>query len=851
MPEESISRRVYRWLLKLYPAGFRETYEEPMEQGFREELAESTGLRALAAFWMRQLADLAVTVPGQVGREFAQDARHTFRLWLVRPWQTACAVFALAIGIGANMGMFSVVNALLLGSLPFRQPESLASFQLFFPPHDSPKGFHEWRSKTALLDDAALWATGDANLGGAGEWRRARVAQTSWNFFALLGVDPVLGRTFAADEEVAGNGWGTPGPNAVAVISYGLWQSLFSGDHGVLGATIRIDGNALTVIGVAPPGFDYPEKASIWKPAAYSEGNYGFTTVGRLKKGISWDQARALTVAEADRISPRQKGSPNPALPGVTPLRDELAGPAKNASLVLMGGAVLILFIACLNVANLLTARTADRHMEMAIRSALGASRARLVQQLLTECFLLALAGGAVGASIAYAVVSVAAELQPAALATQTYSMWNGRVIGFAIATMLLAGFLFGILPALYARQVPAFGARSASEDKGSRRLRGVLVAAQVTLTIVLVSASISLGRAFLDLMQADRGFDRAGVVTAMVSVEGTTHEEPAKSLAYFQEALDRLGRLPGVQAASTTQFLPLDAKGFMGGRYRFDGRRASMSSMSVPVMQDYFRVMGNRLLAGREFTGTDVRGNENLVIVNDVFAREFGQPAELIGHKLSAGKSSWEIIGVVKAMDYMVAGAQTSQVFHPSRSPGWPRTAVVVRVAGRPEDRFAVIRDTIRSVDPQVPLFDVKTLEQRMADEFARPQFYKTAVMCFAGFAFLLAIFGLYSIVSYSVARAMRGIGVRMALGARPAGLRASLLFKGLLPVGLGVVLGVAGAVLSGKLLEGLVQGAKLLNATAWAAEILFIGAVASAAIWAATRPIARLDVMEILRIE
>ena len=851
MPDEPVSRKIYRWFLKLYPAGFRENYAGRMEQEFREELAEPTAARALALLWIRLLTHLAVTIPAQVAREFAQDARHTFHLWAVRPGQTACAILALAIGIGANMGVFSVVNALLLSSLPFRQPESLASFQLFFPPHDSPKRFHEWRTQTAFLDDAALWETGDANLGGAGEWRRARVAQTSWNFFALLGVHPVLGRTFGPGEDVEGNGWGPPGPNAVAVISYGLWQSLFGGERGVLGATIRIDGNPLTVLGVAPPGFDYPKKASLWKPAAYSEGNYGFTTIGRLKAGITWDHAQTLTLAEAERLSPSRKRSPNQPPPVIAPLRDELAGPTKSASLVLMGGAVLILLIACLNVANLLTARTADRQVELSIRSALGASRARLVQQLLSECLLLALAGGTAGALVAYAVTSVATQLQPTALATQAYSMLNVQVIGFAIATMLLTGLLFGILPALYARRVHALGSRSSSEGRGLRRLRETLVAVQVMLTVVLVSASVSLGRAFLDLMQADRGFERSGVVTAMVSLEGTAHGTDAKRLAYFQEVLARLSRLPGVRAASTTQFLPLDARGFVGGRYGLDGRKASMNSMSVPVMQDYFRVMGSRLLAGREFTGADIHGNAKLAIVNDVFAREFGQPADLIGRELSAGGNSWRIVGVVKAMDYMAADAQTSQVFHPSRSPGWPRTAVVVRVAGRPRDQFSMIRDTIRSVDPQVPLFDVKTLEQRMKDEFARPQFYRTAVMCFAAFAFLLAIFGIYSIVSYSVARGTRAMGVRMALGARPADLRASLLFKGLLPVAQGVILGVAGALLSGKLLESLVEGAKLVNGTACVAEILFIVVVAAAAIWAATRPIARLDVMQIIRTE
>ena len=849
--EDPVSWRIYRWLLKLYPAGFRETYGGPMEQEFREELAESTGRWALTVLWIRLLTDLAVTIPGQVAREFAQDARHALHLWTVRPWQTACVILALAIGIGANMGVFSIVNALLLRSLPFREPERLASFQVFFPPHDSPKRFHEWRRQTAFLDDAALWETAEVNLDGASQWQRVRVAQTSWNFFALLGVQPVLGRAFAPDEDVAGNGLGTPGANAVAVISHGLWQSLFGGERDVIGKTIRIDGYPITVIGVAPPAFDYPQKASIWKPAVYNEGNYGFTTIGRLKSGISWQQARAFALAEARRYSPSREAFASPEPPVVTPLCDELAGPAKSASLVLMGGALLILLIACLNVANLLTARTADREAELSVRSALGASRARLLQQLLSECLLLALAGATIGVLIAYAVSSFAAKLQPAALATQTYSLLNVQVIGFAFAMVLFTGLLFGILPAIHAGRVHAFGTRCSSDNRGSRRLRDTLVALQVMLTIVVISASISLGSAFLNLMQADRGFSRAGVVTAMVSLEGTTRDTAAKRLMYFQEVLARLTRLPAVQAASTTQFLPLDAKGFVGARFKLDGRRASMNSMFVAVMQDYFRVMNNRLLAGREFTAADIRGNEELAIVNDVFAREFGQPSGLIGRKLSAGKDSWTIVGVVKAIDYMAAGAQSSQVFHPSRSPGWPRTAIVVRVAGQPEDRLATIRDTIRSVDPQIPLFGVKTMEQRMADEFARPQFYKTAVMCYAGFAFLLAMFGIYSIVTYTVARATRAMGVRMALGARPADLRASLLLKSLLPVTEGMILGVAGALLSGKLLESLVEGAKSVNVTACAVEILSVAVVAAAAIWMATRPIARLDVMEILRIE
>jgi putative ABC transport system permease protein len=846
MPDEPLSLRLYRLLMKLYPSGFRENYAEAMERAFCDELRESGGI----GLWVRLIADLAVSIPTQFALEIAQDARHTLRLWAVRPWHTAFAVLALAIGIGANTGVFSVVNALLLRSLPFRDAERLASCRLFFPPHDSPKHFHEWRTQNTYLADAALWGTADANLSGASEWQRARIAQTSWNFFALLGVQPVLGRTFVPGEEVEGSGWGPTGPNAVAVISYGLWQSLFGGDRSALGATIRIDGNPLSVIGVAPQGFDYPEKALIWKPAAYSEGNYGFTTIGRLKRGITWEQARGPFLAEADRLSPGRKRSGNLNPPTIAPLRDELAGPTKNASLMLMGGVVLILLIACTNVANLLMARTADRAVELSIRSALGASRARLVQQLFTECVLLSLTAALAGVWVAFGVTSLAARLQPAALAIQTYSLLDARVLCFVIAISLFASLLFGALPALYAGRVHTFGTRSLSDTRGSRRVRETLVAAQVMLTLVLVSASISVGRAFLDLMRADRGFDRAGVVTAMVSLQGTTHETDASRLAYFQEALVRLRRLPGVRAASTTQFLPLDAKGFVGGRFRLDGRLASMNSMIVPVMQDYFLAMGAPVIAGLEFTEADMHSTTNIAIINDVFAREFGQPADLIGRAIAISQYSWKIIGVVKGMDYMAEGAQTSQIFRPSRSPGWPRT-IVVKVAGRPEDRLAMIRDTIQSVDPQVPLFDVKTMEQRMADEFARPQFYKTAVTCFAAFALLLAILGIYGVVAYWVARRTHEMGVRMALGVTPERLRASLLLEGFIPIAAGAIPGVVGAWLSGKLLEDLVAGAKSLNGTAYSAAILSIALIAAAGIWVATRPIARLDVIEILRTE
>ena len=352
---------------------------------------------------------------GQLARGVFQDLKYTLRLWASRPWHAGLAIAALAIGIGANTGVFSVVDALLLRSLPFHEPDRLALLHQFIPPHDSAKEFHEWRRQSAYLADTALFEEIDVNLGGAGVASRAHVAQTSWNFFSVLGTQPVLGRGFAPEDEVDGTGWGLPGRNAMAVIGYGLWQQLFGGDAKALGTTVRIDGIPLTVIGVAPRGFDYPGRAVLWKPAAFSGGNNGWGTVARLKPGIAWPQARAAFAVEAERLSPKQEGNDDRLRPRMMSLRDGLAGPVKNASLLFMGAVLLVLLIACTNVANLLLARTADRATELSIRSALGASRARITRQLLTECVLLSSVATLVGLLVGYWTTLVAAQVNPAA----------------------------------------------------------------------------------------------------------------------------------------------------------------------------------------------------------------------------------------------------------------------------------------------------------------------------------------------------------------------------------------------------------------------------------------------------
>jgi predicted permease len=781
-----------------------------------------------------------------------QDVRYALKLWAVRPWQTGFAIAALAIGIGANTGVFSIVNALLLRSLPFREPDRLALAYEFIPPHDTAKQFHEWSQQSSYLADAALFEEFDVNLGGTRVANRIHVAQTSWNFFSVLGTQPVLGRAFASEDDVDATGWGLPGRNAVAVISYGLWQQLFGADSRALDATIRVDGNPLTVIGVAPRGFDFPHRAVLWKPAAFSPGNNGWVTVARLRPGVPWSQGRAAFAVEAKRLSPRQE-QPDDSHPRMTSLQDALAGSAKNASLLFMGAVVLVLMIACTNVANILTARTADRMSEFSIRSALGASAGRLARQLFTEGLLLSLIATLAGLVIAYWTTSLAANVEPPTLAAQSYAILDVRVLAFTAVVAIVTALMFSILPSLYLGRVHALGTRSSSRPYGSRLLRTILVGTQFVLTIVLLAGSVSLGRAFVDLMKVDRGYDVKQVLTVSVSLDGTSHQQDKRQLAYFEQVLDRVRRLPGVRAASATEFLPLYASAFVGGPFALDGRPAARNSTMIPVLSEYFQTMGARILCGREFTDAEIRSGARVAVVNDRFAAGFGALQDAIGHRLTIGNDSWRIVGVVKGMDYETdpTTANGNEVFIPSTNPGSFFSTFVVRVDGQAEDRLAQLRDVIQSLDPQVPVFGAKTMEQRLDQVFAGPKFYRTAVSSFAGFALLLAMMGIYGIMSYAVVLRTQEMGIRLALGTTPLRLRGMLLRQELLMVGASAIPGIAGAKLSGRFLETLIDGAKPIGPESSAGLILLLALVASTSTWFASRRIARFDITAILHAE
>jgi predicted permease len=820
---------------------------ENMESGLAPKAAQTAARHEFGSIALAE----EVTRDMWGGRWFAdflQDVRYGLRMLRKSPGFTAVAVLTLALGIGANAGVFSTVNTLLLRSLPFREPDRLTLLQNFFPPHDTASQFHDWRRHRQYFADAAVFEDIDANLGGGRGVIRAHVAQTSWNFFSVLGTQPILGHGFASGDDVDATGSGLPGRNAVAVIGYGLWQELYGGDPKALGATIRVDGNPLTVIGVAPRGFDYPNKTVVWKPGAFNPGNDGWVAIARLKPGVSLARARAAFAVEAER-QPRESGDDynlNP-LPKIVSLRDALLGPVKHASLMLMGAVVLVLLIACTNLANLLMARTAERAAELSVRAALGASRARLARQLLTECLLLSSIAAVAGLLVTFWTTSLAAKVEPPPLGAQSYSTLNGPVLIFTVLASVVTAALFGVLPLLYVTRIHSFGARGSVRTRGSRMVHDSLVVAQVTLTIVLLAAAVSVGSAFVHLMRIDRGYDVKGIATVGVSLDGTTHQGDGRELAYFEEGLDRIRNLPGVRSASATEFLPLYATTFIGGPFGMDGHPAERASMIVPVFSDYFRTMGGRVLFGREFKDAEVRSGAKIAIVDERFARAFGSPADAVGRQLTiAGAPPWvpaasKIVGVVREMDYQTdpTVANEFQVFVPAANPGvFFSNAFVVGVGGRAEDHLAAIRDTIQSVDPQVPLYSVKTMQQRLDEASARPSFYRTAIWIFAGFALLLTMIGVYGLLAYEVARRTNEIGIRMALGATQSSLVRMVLQEALLMVCVGLAGGVPLVFCTRRVAASLIG-----NMPASLAEPIAVGAAAiiAAALLAAYLPARR----------
>lgn len=843
--------RAYRLLLKLYPARFREEYGSPLERQFKDEYLETGSAWSVARLWLRTLADVVRSLPIQVAREVRQDVRHTWRLWRRRPLHTVFALGVLAVAIGANTGIFSVLNALLLRSLPFREPERLAVMRGHLPGGmGAHTRFHEWRSKSPYVDDAFMYTSNEVNVDGMSQAARLRLTETSWNFFDVLGVRLPRGRGFA-------DGNDAPGSEGLAVIGHGLWQQVYGGDAAAVGGTIRVNGVPLTIVGIAPPGFDYPSGTAVWSPVVFETMRVPKTTVSfwrsvaRLKDGMTWAQAQQAFEAEVSAENPDRLKSAGPNRPALIPLREELAGPVRQASFVLMAGAGLLLLLACANIANFLLAHTLAREHELKVRSALGASSARLTQQLLTETVLLSIAAAAAGLVVAWWTTGAALAFQPAPLASQHYSVLDWQVLIFAMAVSIGTGLLFGAGPVVYvSRRLFAVSARSATPTRRHVRLQHSLILLQVAVTIVLVTASAALGRTFLGLLRVDNGYALQSVATMSVSFGGTPYMG-TQARAFYQPAIDRLEQIPGVVSVSATQFLPLGTDMYGAGNFNVDGAGAEVMATTVPVLAGYFSTLGGEVVSGREFTAGDIDDTRPIAIVNEEFARTFGGAAAMVGRQVTASRfGPWEIVGVVRGM--RINGPlypPAPQIFQPSRSPR--ALTFVVRMSGPAKERIAALRDALASTDARVPVFNVKTMDERLSDTLARPKLYTTAVVFFGGLALLLSIVGVYGVVSYACGERVRELGIRLALGTTPIRLRARLVGRIALLVAAGAAGGAAAAVAGNRQLQALIPGAETAMVATIVVAILGTLGVAVLATWSATRRIARLDIMQTLRPE
>jgi putative ABC transport system permease protein len=852
------STKLYRKLLKLYPASFREEYEAPMDRHFRDEQREAQSWNAYARLWVHALCDVAISAPRELARELGQDLHFAIRVYRRRPLSALLAIGALALAIGVSTGVFSVASALLLRSLPFLDAARLVELRLSpFSAGSGRAGFTAWQGHSSYLEGAATFSTSEMNLNSGRDSLRVRVSETSANFFALLGARSDVGRTFASDED-------KPGQNHVSVISHRLWLQSFGRDPGILGATVHLNGAALTVIGIAQPRFDYPGNVDIWIPTVFDfqtipkRGAFLWQTIGRLRPRITMTQARQQFKAEASRVSPQSFRRDDHESPELVGFRDQITSQVRESVLIISAVVLLVLLTACANVAQLLLSRTAERRQELALRAALGASRSRLVQQLTVEATALTLAGSIVGLIVAFFVSQIASAVLPAQLATQNYTLLDWRVLGFAVTLALIVGAIFGVMPAwLIGRLQPSTQlarVHPGASEPVTSQLRSILVGLQIAFTFTLLVSSLTLGSAFLRLIDTDLGFRPANVITLNVSLQGTKYQTGSAEWQYYSAVLDRLRSIPGVESAGAVNYLPLANNVLMAGTIKADSGQQVQGVVLNGAMPGYFRTMGTKLVAGREFVMNEGNSAEPPVLVNEAFAHQAGIGASIVGRRIIAPWTSrpYLVSGVVATA--RMAGPEydgSPQAYWPVQEEPPPALTFVAEVHGDSSKFLATCRDAVIGLDRGVPVYEVKTLDERLSETLGRPKFYTSSVLFLGCLAMLLAIIGVYGTSSRAISQREHEFGVRMALGASTGNVRTMIVRQSLTPISVGIIVGIVGAIGSGPLLQHLFLGAKTPGLpTCVIASILLLAAALIAA-WCATTRILAIDPIDAIRAE
>jgi putative ABC transport system permease protein len=744
-----------------------------------------------------------------------QDVLYALRRLRQAPGFTLVAIATLALGIGANSAIFSVVNAVLLRPLPFPGADRLVLVAQMWDGHRvpySPQNFLDVATQSHSFQGLAAIDTSGFTLTDQGEPTRFKGAEVSASFFDVLRSRPALGRGFVAGEN-------EPGRTKVVVLGEDLWRTRFGGDPGVLGRTVQLNREPHVVVGVARAGFSYPEDAELWTPLEYdkdfrsnSRGAWYLTVIGRLKNGVSPERARDEVATIASRLAKAYPENDEGVGGTVVGLHEATVGDARRSLLVLLGAVGLVLLVACVNVANLLLARIAARETELAVRTALGAGRARLLRQLLTESVLLAIFGGLLGLALASSLLDALLALQPQGVPRLAEVQVDRSVAAFALLLSLATSLLFGIAPALQIlRRATAQSLRQGSRGiLGGRhgRLRGGLVVGQMALAMVLLAGSGLLMRSFVRLRHVDPGFQTESALTFRVSLPESAYSNDAALLTFHDEMQRRLEALPGVRSVGAVAGLPVSGNRFIIS-FTVEGRPelppAQQPSMEVRIATpSYFRAMGIPLKRGRGFERTDDAEAPQVVLLSEAAVRRFFPNEEPLGKRIKLGlrrgrgrRAGGEVVGIVGDVKERGLAATTGpEIYVPYAQFPINGMDVVLRSAVPPRTLAVPAERVVHSLDPELPVAHVATLEEVVAHSVSEPRFYMVLLGSFAGTALFLAALGLFGVVSYAVGQRTRELAVRLALGARRDELVRLVLRDALVLATIGVVIGLAGAV-------------------------------------------------------
>jgi putative ABC transport system permease protein len=800
------------------------------------------------------------------------DARIALRLLHRRPGWTASVLATLALAIGANSALFSVLDAALLQPMPYPSPERLVLIGETSPSFErmsvSYPDYVDWRSRTRSFDGLAVFRHPEVNLTGIGPPRRAKSMEASATYFPTLGVRPLAGRTFEEDED-------RPGGAPVTVLGEDLARKLFGSPAAALGRTLQIDGTPTTVVGVMPGTFRVDGHPELWAPVGpkmvghtADRGNHpGLRAVARLKKGVTFGEAR-LDLESVGRALQAEYAENRAVLPRPSPMHQTLTEDVRGSLWLLMGAVVLVLLIAAANVGSLMLARGTGRLRELAIRGALGAGRSRLIRQLLLESLVLAVLGGALGLVLAGVAMHVLEAHRPDSLPAYVTLALDLRVLGFTLGVSVLCALLFGLVPALIGSRTQLHEAMRQGDSRmsgGQHRLRVILVVGEVALALILLVAAALTSRALAGLLHLDTGFDGKGVMTFRLSVpEG--RQQTAQDLRDFYERLvTELRSIPAVEDASYSTLLPLD------GPWETSFRSDSQPELPPEQVQfgaygyassGYGRALGLRLIAGRWFEPGDTRDRDAVTVIDEVLAKDF-YPTGALGRRLLSndGKRSREIIGIVRHVAaYGVTGLEPArhQFYLPTEQmpedvyvPYLHSVNVAVRSRLQPELLRPVIVRTVARLDPELPVYELRTTEQLLGESVDAQRFATLQLVLFAILALVLAVVGLYAVLSYSVAQRTHEIGIRMALGAPPTAVLREVVGQGLAWAGVGMGLGLVGALATTRLLRSVVESVRPLDPVVYAVTIVGMLACAALASLIPARRAVRVDASVALRDE